>query len=211
MKVQTPIWVAVQGPDGVGKSIVVGYLQQLMSVYKPTVKLKAVGSGTVGVTLRESLLSNELPLSLNASVSAIAHSSHYTEVVRYLNDNYCVISDRYIGCFYAYNINLLNDDNAKDIFNLILNNPSIMPIRPDIIIHLDSDISNISHRLTNRDCEFNNLDKKAIAGIDTLNKGYRSFYANNDFNVIYITNNSTLNSLKKKLDKVFKDFLNTHK
>lgn len=204
-KRKSAIWIAVQGPDGVGKSTAIELLKEHFNPHNVSI-LKAVGSGKFGVRLRDLYLSNTLTNGLKPIVSAFMHMEHFREVVNNLSYGIDTISDRYIGCFYAYNYKLLNQDNSKDTFDTLLNNRLVMGKNPDLIIHMDSSNDIIKDRLDIKDG--NPLDDICMSNIEAVRDGYKEFYDSYTGPVEVIMNDGSIQDLSDHLYEAISPTLN---
>jgi len=213
-------WIVVQGVDGSGKTTIVNYLsdrinnkiindedkiKMLSSEENKVVKLKACGSGKVSSKLRELYVNEELN-SIKNPVSSFMHVEHYTEVMNALSEGKTVISDRWLGCYYAYNYCLNSSNLAFNLLDKLLFNDKVFPVKPDILIQLLTEPEIAKKRLEDRICN-NSLDDIKISEMKTINDSYMNFLSDfqgklTNTNILVIVNNfDTEKDLLEVIDK----------
>jgi len=209
-------WIVVQGVDGSGKTTIVNYLNDRVGSevmqgengkesieQNKVVKLKACGSGEISSKLRELYVNEELN-AIKSPVSSFMHVEHYTEVMKALAEGKTVISDRWLGCYYAYNYCLNSSNLAFNLLDKLLFNDEIFPAKPDILIQLLTKPEIAKRRLENRKRN-NSLDNIRTSEMKTINNSYMEFLS--DFqdkltttNILVIVNN--FNTEKELLEVI---------
>lgn len=123
------LFIALEGPDGSGKSTIAKKLKEHLENKGHKVYLTREPGGTdIGEDIRSILLDNEnteMAGRTEALLYAAARAQHVDEVINpLLTENYIVISDRYIYSSLAYqgHSRSLGIQNVMDVNNFGMNN-----------------------------------------------------------------------------------------
>ena len=201
-------WIVICGIDGSGKSKAIELItNNLKRKNDKIIVLRGMGTGEIGGFIREKLHSEYLTDRTVATACSLALLDCYDNIVKYLNDGYIVITDRFIGSYYAYNVRANKDLLAMEIFNTILNNKAIIDRRPDLTIYIDVWVHTAKERLAKRnDVSF--IDLKPISYFNSVISGYYThFSSNKDHNLRLISNNETIQRFNGKINEVLEKYL----
>lgn len=202
-------WVTVEGIDGSGKTSALNYIKEKIedSGYKVLV-FKGIGSGEIGSKIREELLNNNV---LNNSIAlsfVTGLLDCHNEISKHLNDdNTVILTDRYIGTFYAYNVKANKNVGASLIFNKIINNSKIFYNKPDLEIFIMTNPV-IASRRVNRRGRLNHIDKKPTSYFQVVSDGYHEYFEKSKVkHNLYINNNQTMKDFKNIINAYIEEIV----
>lgn len=176
--VPEPLWIVVDGPDGAGKTTLIAAIKELLAKNNHNIlETKALGQGPIGKAIRKRLLDNKTRPSdeMQSMMLPMGMIETYNEhILPALEKRKSVITDRWLGSFFAYQVYAERCDAALPVFNLL--NSSIkgfmtrgMPGRfmkqqPDIYFICDVDPEEAERRLAVRAGQEkpNRLDKESL-------------------------------------------------
>lgn len=208
-------WITVDGIDGSGKTTAVLTLKNslehiFLSKYKGIAITRGMGSGLMGSFVRENLMQGKIEDMQKGTACALAILSCYDEVKKYLDDNYIVITDRYVPTFFAYNCTADNDFRARILYKEMLRqyvdqcHSDFKDIKyvPDAFLYIDANIKIVKERLNSRKEESSVIDNASNLYFEDLLKGYRQFFTSHEFDFYYaIDNNSDMETFNNNLNE----------
>lgn len=137
--------LAVDGIDGSGKTTLLDNLERFINDRMPgksVLRLKTLGSGPMGELIRDRVLNTE---KYDPEHDCLYMSMAIVELFQYhlpkIRDNYdYILIDRYIGSYYAYQVNLNSELDmnlfARDIYRKYLRGSAILNWPLDFYIYL---------------------------------------------------------------------------
>lgn len=174
------VFVAIDGPDGVGKSRIVS---ELNSVLKDTgydvLITKEVTTGPIGALIRDQEFSG-LILAHLVAADRLYHIDHI--IIPALREGKIVISDRYVASSYVCQ---QLDGVPLDYIQYI--NSSI--IAPDVSVFVSAEISTILKRLSQRPKLFRMEKMSTKKTVDLYNEAIKLFQKNNYGCILKLNNN----------------------
>lgn len=190
-------WIIIEGLDGSGKSTAIEILKQFYENNgKRVVITRGIGSGDIGKFLRAKIVEDEsTDTDMNTVAFPLALMDCVNCVASYLYTYDVVITDRFLGSYYAY----------EKKSNQVLTNELIKYVRkyvsdlvPQIPTHVfvDTDIRTCITRINRRgNKEFADFGTKT----DFMNTLYRfgEYYKDQEF--IKVDNNSDLATFEQLL------------
>lgn len=190
-------WIVVEGIDGSGKTTAIEILKQYYeSIGKNVAITKAIGSGEIGEFLRSKIITEGYTDSyMNTVAFPLAIMDCILEVFKLSNANDVIITDRFLGSYYAYE----DSDNYELVSNLIKHVDkyilTLMAARP-VEVFIDSDIQTCLARVRSRgNMEFTDNGTETDF-MDTLWR-FGEYYKNKEY--ILVDNNSDLGTFQQQL------------
>lgn len=190
-------WIVVEGLDGSGKTTAIEILKQYYeSIGKNVAITKAIGSGEIGKFLRTKIVEEAYTdSSMNTIALPLAIMDCIWEVLRLRATNDIIITDRFLGSYYAYD----DSDNYELVSNLIKHVDkyilTLMAARP-VEVFIDSDIQTCRARVYSRgNMEFADNGTETDF-MDTLWR-FGEYYKNREY--IRIDNNSDFETFEQLL------------
>lgn len=190
-------WIIVEGLDGSGKTTAIEILKQYYeSIGKKVAVTKAIGSGDIGEFLRTKIVTEGYTdSSMNTVAFPLAIMDCISEVFRLRATNNVIITDRFLGSYYAYE----DSDNYELVSNLIKHVDkyilTLMAARP-VEVFIDSDIQTCLARVRSRgNMEFADNGTETDF-MDTLWR-FEEYYKNKEY--IRVDNNSDLATFEQLL------------
>jgi dTMP kinase len=198
-------WIVIEGLDGTGKTTAINYLKdKLINNDYKVIIVRGLGTGHLGLQIREVYLNNQLNEELKPIYMAVSLSECYTAILKYLDEGYVVLSDRFIGSYYSYNCVANNDVTALNIFKNVLNNEDVFK-GSDVEIFVNSDLPIIKRRLSDRN-DSNYIDRSTDNYFLEVYGGYQEYkLMTNSTRQIDIYNNSSIEDFNKKLLDLYLD------
>lgn len=179
MSYKIPKYIVVDGPDGCGKTTAIRFIKDYLtkSFNQDVVIMKALGQGAIGAECRKRHLSNQAGIGLESLMMPTSiMEAYYDHVLPTLNQGKCVIMDRWISSYYAYQIKGRDDHCSKEIYNTLFDNDRTPMIRkPDIYFIGDVDQSIADKRLKARDGDTNYLDNETSEFKQRVMQGFNEF------------------------------------
>lgn len=179
-KMKKGIFIAIDGPDGVGKSKIISELdEELKDLGYDVFITKEVTDGPIGTLIKN----NEFSGMILAELVAADRLYHIqTEILPALCNGKIVISDRYIASSYVYQ---QLDGVPLDFIKLV--NSSVIP--PDLSIFVWADLSVIMERLSARS-HLTRFEYVSTPRMVDLYKEATFLFEENNYGHIYeLTNN----------------------
>jgi len=202
-----PLWIAVDGVDGAGKSVVIDIIQELLDTNTDVIPAVGNTPSTSNIPLRNACKNNTLTNTIKPIVASMLIVESYNKACLSLVQGKNVLHDRYIGSFYVYNYLDLGQQNANEIYTSILNSKTMVPKSPDLHIYVTADNDVISNRLKCRD-DCGELDKKVLANLDEYKRRYMQYYVCEVNEPVHIVeNNGSIDQLTNKLIKIIGEHL----
>jgi len=202
-----PKWISIEGIDGSGKTTAVKWLElYLRNKGFKVVVLKGLGSGTIGSFIREMVIDDTIADNLKALTMSVALIDCYNELEELLEErNTVVITDRFIGSYYAYNYKANKDIAAKSIHTNILKNKAIINKYPCLELFIDIDLDIAKERLNMRSNESNHIDRMPIEYFEKVRQGYLEYMMKTNAKIYFtITNNLSIELLEVNIDRIIK-------
>lgn len=187
----------VEGLDGSGKTTAIEILKQYYEgIGKSVAVTKAIGSGEIGNFLRTKIVTEGYTdSSMNTVAFPLAIMDCIWEVVRLRATNDIIITDRFLGSYYAYedsNNDLLVTKLINHVNEYILTLISSQPIQ----VFIDSDVQTCLARVYSRgNMEFTDNGTES----DFMRTLFRfgEYYKNKEY--IRVDNNSDLATFEQQL------------
>lgn len=203
------IFIALEGPDGSGKSTIAN----LIMSYLEELKIKGVltrepGGTSISEEIRNILLSNnnnEMIDRTEALLYAASRAQHTEEkIVPLINDGYVVISDRYVFSSLAYQ-GVARGLGIEEVMNI--NKFAMGETYPDLILFFDiSPETALSRKFVGREA-----DRLENEGNDFHNKVYKGYYEvidkYGDKNVVVIDANKDIKETFSQCKKVISEII----
>lgn len=192
-----PTWIVVEGLDGSGKTTAIQILARYYeSIGKKVAVTKAIGSGDIGEFLRTKIATEGYTdSSMNTVAFPLAIMDCISEVFRLRATNNVIITDRFLGSYYAYE----DSDNYELVSKLIKHVDkyilTLMAARP-VEVFIDSDIQTCRARVRSRgNMEFTDNGTES----DFMHTLFRfgEYYKNKEY--IRVDNNSDFKTFEQLL------------
>ena len=197
------MWIAAEGCDMAGKTTAVTMLQELLEAQGHRVKvLRGMGTGELGEVVRAKLFSGYISERVSATACCLALLDHYDHVQKLLASGYTVISDRFLGTYYAYNVKANQDLGAEILYSHILGNDAIIDQQPDLVFFIDVTAEEARARMEaiKDEREISAIDLSPIAYYQDVIAGfYEYFMMERHLRMVRIHNNQDLTYLKQCL------------
>jgi len=191
--------LAVDGIDGSGKTTLLDNLEKLISDRMPgkrVLRLKALGSGPMGELIRNRVLNTE---GYNPEHDNLYMAMAIIELFQYhipkIKDDYdYILIDRYIGSYYAYQVNKEEDVVSRKnimadrIFHNYLSNAGITDWPLDLYVYLKVSPDVSVNRLLEREGSDNQDRFDNIGDKMTLLDGFKEYHKNNLFRTSLMLN-----------------------
>lgn len=192
-----PTWIVVEGLDGSGKTTAIQILARYyQSIGKNVAITKAIGSGQIGEFLRTKIVTEEYTDSLMNTVAfPLAIMDCIYEVFRLSNANDVIITDRFLGSYYAYE-DSNNDLLVTKLINHVNEYISTLISSQPIQVFIDSDVQTCLARVYSRgNMEFTDNGTES----DFMRTLFRfgEYYKNKEY--IRVDNNSDLATFEQLL------------
>lgn len=192
MYLKEPLFIVVDGPDGCGKTTLINgiakYLQN--DVGQDVITMRALGQGRIGMECRQRHLTNQTGPGFESLMMPMSiMEAYYDHVLPTLAGGKCVIMDRWIASFFAYQVQGREDLYSKEIYDTLFDNERTPMLRqPDIyfIGQVDPEIAN--KRLNTRQENSNYLDQETNDFKKRVDNGFK-LYAKQNQSVVEINCN----------------------
>lgn len=177
-----PYLIAIDGPDGSGKTTICKHLQTFMSeTYGPTEVVSMLGSGPLGKHIRQVFLDS--PEKLDPGVEALWLASACVETIyhtvsKLLAEGKHVILDRYVSSYYAYQCARNTNTHAETIYNDILR-PLLFKKPLDLYIYCEISVETAEERIQHRG-NLDNNDRFDLTIKHQIKRGFDFFYSQYD-------------------------------
>jgi dTMP kinase len=179
MYLEEPLFIVVDGVDGCGKTTLINNLAQHLRVdlQQDVVIMRALGQGRIGMECRTRHLSSQTGPGYESMMLPVSlMEAYYDHVLPALAEKKCVLMDRWVASYFAYQVNGREDLYSKEIYETLFDaNRTPMIRQPDIyfIGSVDKDVAR--SRLEARHGETNYLDKETDAFKDRVATGFKTF------------------------------------
>lgn len=194
MYLEEPLFIVVDGPDGCGKTTLINHLANYLKteLTQEVVVMQALGQGRIGMECRNRHLSNQTGPGYESMMMPMSiMEAYYDHVLPALEAKKCVLMDRWVASFFAYQVNGREDMYSKEIYETLFDDNRTPLIRqPDIYFMGDVDLKVAQARLQERNEESNYLDEESLAFKTRVSDGFKT-YAKNHTDVITLDCNST--------------------
>ena len=190
-------WIVVEGLDGSGKTTAIEILEQYYkSIGKNVAITKAIGSGEIGKFLRTKIVAEGYTDShMNTVAFPLAIMDCVWEVFKLSNANDVIITDRFLGSYYAYE-NSSNDLLVTKLINYVNEYISTLISSQPIQVFIESDVQTCLARVYSRgNMEFTDNGTES----DFMRTLFRfgEYYKNKEY--IRVDNNSDLGTFQQQL------------
>lgn len=190
-------WIVVEGLDGSGKTTAIEILEQYYkSIGKNIAITKAIGSGEIGKFLRTKIVADGYTDShMNTVAFPLAIMDCIWEVFKLSNANDVIITDRFLGSYYAYE-DSNNDLLVTKLINHVNEYISTLISSQPIQVFIDSDVQTCLARVYSRgNMEFTDNGTES----DFMRTLFRfgEYYKNKEY--IRVDNNSDLGTFQQQL------------
>lgn len=190
-------WIVVEGLDGSGKTTAIEILKQYYeSIGKNVAVTKAIGSGEIGEFLRSKIITEGYTDShMNTVAFPLAIMDCVWEVFKLSNANDVIITDRFLGSYYAYE-DSNNDLLVTKLINHVNEYISTLISSKPIQVFIDSDVQTCLARVYSRgNMEFTDNGTES----DFMHTLFRfgEYYKNKEY--IRVDNNSDLETFEQQL------------
>lgn len=190
-------WIVVEGLDGSGKTTAIEILKQYYeSIGKNVAITKAIGSGEIGEFLRSKIITECYTDShMNTVAFPLAIMDCIWEVFKLSNANDVIITDRFLGSYYAYE-DSKNDLLVTELINHINRYISTLISFHPIQVFIDSDVQTCLARVYSRgNMEFTDNGTES----DFINTLWRFGEYYRKYEYIRVDNNSDLGTFQQQL------------
>ncbi len=175
-------FIAIEGGEGSGKSTVLAALKEALG--DAAVFTREPGGSPYGEAIREMALKNPLaknaPAETTLSLMFASRFDHIANIVRpSLQSGKSVITDRFDGSSYAYNIWAQAHGNLEPLF---WNLRSHLEVVPDLYIYLDVDPKEGTRRAQSRNNssdakgKYDHFDDRHVEFHSKVREGYLTFF-----------------------------------
>ncbi len=177
-----PLFVVVEGGEGVGKTTFVKELACLLASHSPEtipVLTREPGGCAEAEKIREYLLSEEHPRLSEAVLFAKARKVHSRKVITpALNSDSLVLCDRYILSNLVYQ-GLLYDKESTELVEKLNSSPQIP--RPDLTILLTCDAAECRKRMVESHRKMNAYDNRSLEIQSEINHCFDKAFSSDEF------------------------------
>lgn len=205
-----PAFIAVDGPDGSGKSTVTFHIiQKLNSLHIPTHTSMVLQGGEAGRAVYKRMFSkkkhSEEDLSFILGMATCIQETYEDRILPAIEGGFVFVSDRYTPSYYAYQVVASNSSLAESIHTEMVRK---MTRRPDLYIYLDVDVDISIQRLVGRGGKSDILDQKARDFKEAVIRGYRADFAESPVEWrVKINANQPIEDVLKDVDKQIDRFI----
>jgi dTMP kinase len=169
--------IAFEGMDGSGKSTLVNYLKNVLKekYNKKVIVVQGLGSSSIGPTMRKIFLDQEISNLTCLWLSLANMSQTMEEIIRpALARGYWVLADRWLASTYAYQIFSYKMDFSLKKFQKITKKLFFLP---KITFYLDIPVDiGLKRKRSIIGYELNRFERKDLAYLKQVQKGYQTFY-----------------------------------
>lgn len=202
-----PIFIAVCGADGSGKTTIINHLDLLLKQNHHHVKVgQGFGSGNLGSYLRKHLFANPIAPDIKLEVfSFLAALSDCEQnfVLPNLKNGDSVILDRYIPSFVAYQLyarELTKSQNINATTESIVKYINGIFLTPTFYIHCVVD-PEVGLKRTTKRTDNNYMDAEKLEFHTRVSRGYESFFTLLPVPTISLDCNQPIEEVKKQLER----------
>lgn len=211
MTISKPLFIVVEGIDGVGKTTVVGILHKVLNDRDiKNVPGKGLGSTKISSIIREELLSGKKDDQYEVLGMLFSLLDCYRNFIQpSIENGVSVVLDRYIASYYAYQAHGRNSIRAK---NYLLDTFYGKHIQPDVFINVTASPEITAERLDKRETDINHFDLEVDSFKSRVLKGFDEFLQTNEvythiykkIPVVNIVNNGSIEDLETQLTEIVK-------
>jgi dTMP kinase len=211
-----PMFIVLEGGEGSGKSTLLTMLQQELGT--SAIFTREPGGSPYGEVIREITLKNPLAKTAPAQTTmCLMFASRFDHVANIIQPALAkgrhVVSDRFDGSTFAYQVSAQSDKALEDTF---WNLRSKLPKTPDLYVFIDVDPREGMKRVAGRKAkaaggpEYDHFDDREIAFHDRVRNGYLTFFKNYNLPHIIVDANKSLETVKADCLAQIKNFIATH-
>lgn len=208
MKTNKGLFIAIEGPDGSGKSTIAKMIKNHLDKLQLKCELTREPGGTdIGENIREVILDNDnnkMSSRTEALLYAASRAQHVEEKIKpLLESGYIVICDRYVLSSLAYQgyARGLGIEEVSKINEFAING-----VYPDITLFFDvSTEITLSRKFVNRDGD--RIENEGSEFHKKTYKGYKKSIETYNENVSIINANTTLQNIFNQCVKEINEFL----
>ena len=207
---EEPNYIVVEGIDGSSKTTIINHIVDLFNkANKPIISTKGVGGSTIGLAVRERLLSNQkVDSTLEVLGMLTANIETIVDIVEpNLAKGITVISDRSIASLLAYQDWGREIDVTAPLIHILTGTTVFTKLNPDLYIYCDVDIDVAEQRTKGRGDE-NHYDIETRAFKERVKKGYKHVF-NSGFcdNSIRLNTNVPLEEVLANVTELMQEYL----
>lgn len=203
MQTIKPKFIVIEGGEGSGKSSLISYAKEYFG--NKIIVTREPGGSDYAEVIREVALKNSLAKqACSETMMCLMFAARYDHIKNKiqpaLNEGKIVISDRFDGSSFAYNVWAQSEGRIEKLF---WNLRDVMSIKPDMYIFVDVDIEEGLKRARTRNKnseEGNHFDDREMKFHEKVKEGYVKFLSN----VPHVTVNAN-----RPLEEVKKSFVET--
>lgn len=194
MYLEEPLFIVVDGPDGCGKTTLINNLATYLreELNQQVEVMRALGQGRIGMECRTRHLRDQTGPGYESMMMPMSiMEAYYDHVLPALKANKCVLMDRWVASFFAYQVCGREDLYSKEIYETLFDDNRTPLLRqPDIYFMGNVDPAIAQQRLQARSGESNYLDEESLAFKTRVNNGFKK-YAQYGKNIIMLDCNNT--------------------
>lgn len=183
MYLEEPLFIVADGPDGCGKTTLINNLARHLreDLKQEVVVMKGLGQGRIGAECRIRHLTSQTGPGFESLIIPISFmEAYYDHVLPALAEGKSVLMDRWVACFFAYQVNGREDLYAKEIYETLFDrNRTPMVRQPNIYFLGYVDRLVADQRLKARPEHINYLDQETTEFKDRVVQGYAKFAKQN--------------------------------
>ncbi|HEX7724519.1 MAG TPA: dTMP kinase [Candidatus Paceibacterota bacterium] len=197
-----PLFIVLEGGEGSGKSTMLAALQHELGA--KAILTREPGGSPYGEVIREVTLKNPLaktaPAQTTMCLMFASRFDHVANVIQpALAKGQHVVSDRFDGSTFAYQVSAQSDAALEDTF---WNLRGKLPRIPDLYVFIDVDPIEGMKRVAGRKAKiaggagYDHFDDREVAFHDRVRNGYLKFFKNYKLPHIIIDANRPLETVK---------------
>lgn len=211
-----PLFIVLEGGEGSGKSTLLAALQQELG--SSAVFTREPGGSPYGEVIREITLKNPLAKTAPAQTTmCLMFASRFDHVANIIQPALAkgqhVVSDRFDGSTFAYQVSAQSDAALEDTF---WNLRGKLPRVPDLYVFIDVDPKEGMKRVAGRKAKaaggaaavgYDHFDDREVAFHDRVRNGYLTFFKKYDLPNLVIDANRPLETVKADFIAQIKKFI----
>jgi dTMP kinase len=201
-------FIVIEGGEGSGKSSLISYAKEYFG--NQVIVTREPGGSEYAETIREVALKNALAKqACSETMMCLMFAARYDHIKNKikpaLEEGKIIISDRFDGSSYAYNVWAQSEGGVDKLF---WNLREVMDIKPDVYVFVDVEISEGLKRARTRNKsteEGNHFDDREVKFHEKVKEGYVKFLSH--VHHVTVDANRPLEEVKKSfvetLEKIF--------